>query len=406
MIENKDITFICAGKIFTKHHLTLNCLKSIRKYFPQSKIILSTWQDENISGLENFYDGIILNQSPKSVGSACVPECSWYPKENSYNHQQLCVSKALEYCNTPYTVKFRTDFVFNNNKFIKYYEEFLDILGCKAKFFKQKVVIYSYGTLNPLVDKIPLPQHPSDLFFMGLTDDIKSLYDGRYISDEIANYYTNHQDEKNPCLFNHLYTPEQFLWLQFLDKSGVTYKKPKNYFDISDDICNETIKFFIENFIVFDPAHLGFTSKFDKIFGYKKERTEKYAVALGYAVQLTNIIRDVGEDAKINRIYIPKLDMESFGVKEEDILRLKDNRRTKALLFFETQKAQELFIQAEKLLPKEDFKAMLPARAMGNTYKAILAKLIARPCRLGDKKIKLSKIEKIKILFNTWRNRL
>ena len=143
-----------------------------------------------------------------------------------------------------------------------------------------------------------------------------------------------------------------------------------------------------------------------KIFGYKNERTEKYAVALGYAVQLTNIIRDVGEDAKINRIYIPKLDMESFGVKEEDILRLKDNRRTKALLFFETQKAQELFIQAEKLLPKEDFKAMLPARAMGNTYKAILAKLIARPCRLGDKKIKLSKIEKIKILFNTWRNRL
>ena len=143
-----------------------------------------------------------------------------------------------------------------------------------------------------------------------------------------------------------------------------------------------------------------------KIFGYKNERTEKYAVALGYAVQLTNIVRDAAEDAKINRIYIPKQDLESFGVKEEDILKLKDNRRTKALLFFEAQKAQELFIQAEKLLPKEDFKAMLPARAMGNTYKAILAKLIARPCRLDDKKIKLNKIEKIRILFNTWRNRI
>lgn len=142
------------------------------------------------------------------------------------------------------------------------------------------------------------------------------------------------------------------------------------------------------------------------IFGYKNERTEKYAAALGYAVQLTNIIRDVAEDAKINRIYIPKRDMDSFGVKEEDILLLKDNRRTRALLFFEAQKAQELFIQASQLLPKEDFKAMLPARAMGNTYKAILQKLIARPCRLGDKKIKLNKIEKLLILFKTWRNRL
>lgn len=143
-----------------------------------------------------------------------------------------------------------------------------------------------------------------------------------------------------------------------------------------------------------------------KIFGYKNERTEKYAVTLGSAVQLTNIVRDAAQDAKINRIYIPRQDMEVFGVKEEDILRLKDNRRTRALLFFEAQKAQELFMQAEKLLPKEDFKAMLPARAMGNIYKALLGKLLARPCRLDDKKIKLNKIEKIKILFNTWRNRL
>lgn len=142
------------------------------------------------------------------------------------------------------------------------------------------------------------------------------------------------------------------------------------------------------------------------VFGYKNKRTEKYAAALGYAVQLTNIIRDVDEDAKINRIYIPKRDMEDFGVTEQDILTLKDNRKTRALLFFEAQKAQELFLKAERLLPKEDFKAMLPARAMGNTYKAILQKLLRRPCRLGDKKIKLSKIEKFFILFKTWRNRL
>ena len=143
-----------------------------------------------------------------------------------------------------------------------------------------------------------------------------------------------------------------------------------------------------------------------KIFGYKNKKTEDYAVALGHAVQLTNIIRDAAEDAKINRIYIPKQDMETFGVSQDDILQLKDTRKTRALLFFEAQRAQELFIKAENMLPKEDFKSMLAARAMGNIYKAILNKLIARPCRLSDKKIKLSKVEKLAILFKTWRNRL
>lgn len=142
------------------------------------------------------------------------------------------------------------------------------------------------------------------------------------------------------------------------------------------------------------------------IFGYKNEKTKQYALTLGYAVQLTNIVRDVDEDARINRIYIPKQDMEAFGVTEEDILQHKDNRKTRALLFFEAQKAQELFAQAQKTLPREDFKNMLAARAMGNTYKAILEKLLARPCRLGDKKIKLSKIEKLLILFRTWRNKI
>ena len=141
-----------------------------------------------------------------------------------------------------------------------------------------------------------------------------------------------------------------------------------------------------------------------QIFGYKNEKTKDYAIALGHAVQLTNIIRDIAEDAKINRIYIPKQDMETFGVTQEDILQLKDTQKTRALLFFEAKKAREMFSKAEKMLPKEDSKSMLAARAMGNIYKAILNKLISRPCRLSDKKIKLNKVEKIIILFKTWRN--
>lgn len=273
MIDKKNITFICSGKIFNKKKLTLKSLKSIRKYFPNSKIILSTWTDENIEGLGEYCDEIIQSTMPQNIDSACVSECSWYPKENSYNCQQISISKALENCKTKYCVKFRTDFIFKNNKFIKYYEKYLNYLNISSNIFKQKVLIYSCGTINPFVKNLPMPHHPSDLFFFGLTEDIKLIYDGRLMPKDISNYYTNHPDIKNPSLFNHLYTPEQFLWLQLLDKCCVKYYKPKNYFDINENICKETIKLFLENYIILDQPHLGFISKFDKKFKYKDKDT-------------------------------------------------------------------------------------------------------------------------------------
>jgi phytoene synthase len=143
-----------------------------------------------------------------------------------------------------------------------------------------------------------------------------------------------------------------------------------------------------------------------EIFGYKSEQTKDYAEALGNAVQLTNIVRDIAEDAKINRIYIPKEDMEKFGVTEEDILRQKETRKIRALLLFELERAQEYYDKARVLLTREDFKNMLSARAMGNIYEALLKKLQKIPCVLTGKKLKLSKIEKIWILLKTWREKL
>lgn len=272
MINEKDITFICAGKIFFKHNLTFRCLRSIRRFFPNSKIILSTWDGEYHKKLSKYADEVIYNREPENIGSTCLPECDWYPKENSYNRQQVLVSTALKVCNTKYVVKFRTDFIFKKNCFIKFYETFLNVLGCEASIFKQKVLIYSCGTINPKVTNLPLPHHPSDLFFFGLTEDINLIYDGRFISKDLANYYLNH-NEYNPALFNHLYTPEQFLWLQLLDKLNITYKKPKNYFEINERIAQETLYLFSSNFIVLDQPHLGFKSKFDKKFKYKDKKT-------------------------------------------------------------------------------------------------------------------------------------
>lgn len=300
MIKENEVTFICAGKIFTKNNLTLKCLKSIKKFFPKSRLILTTCdKKDNFNKFVKYCDEIIYNKAPDNIGLTCLPECDWYPKENSYNHQQLLVNSALKVCQTKYVVKFRTDFVFNKNCFIKFYEKFLDVLGANAQVFKQKVLIYSCGTINPETKHCPLPHHPSDLFFFGLTDDLKLIYDGRFISKEFANYYLLHIHEKNPALFNHLYTPEQFLWLQLLDKLNTKYEKPQNYFDNTIKIKNDTLNLFLANFIIFDQPYLGFKSKFDLKFIYNDKKTrfittrkflEYYENKLGSTNKLKHLI--------------------------------------------------------------------------------------------------------------------
>ncbi|MBO4707331.1 MAG: squalene/phytoene synthase family protein [Elusimicrobiaceae bacterium] len=140
-----------------------------------------------------------------------------------------------------------------------------------------------------------------------------------------------------------------------------------------------------------------------EIFGYKNKISQKYAETLGYAVQLTNILRDIYEDAKINRIYLPLEDLQKFNVREEDLLSFKFTENVEKLFVFEIDKAQKLYDEAREILPKEDFKTLLAARAMGAIYEGILVKLKQEPCLPRKKKIKLSKLRKLLILFKTWR---
>ncbi len=140
-----------------------------------------------------------------------------------------------------------------------------------------------------------------------------------------------------------------------------------------------------------------------EIFGYKNPITKEYAVTLGYAVQLTNILRDVYEDSKINRIYLPLEDLRSFHITEEDFLALKQTENMRKLFAFEIDKAQKLYDKARQILPKEDFKSLLAARAMGAIYEEILLKIKQNACLPKENKVKLSKLNKLFILLKTWR---
>ncbi|MDR1684294.1 MAG: squalene/phytoene synthase family protein [Elusimicrobiota bacterium] len=138
-----------------------------------------------------------------------------------------------------------------------------------------------------------------------------------------------------------------------------------------------------------------------EIFGYKNPQSRQYAAALGSAVQLTNIARDIGQDAKINRIYLPKEYLQKFNVSEREILTLRDNKNTRALARCFAQLAQERYNKARALLPKEDFAALFPARVMGNVYEALLKKFLTGTCAINGKKLKLNKLQKIITLLKT-----
>jgi phytoene synthase len=122
-----------------------------------------------------------------------------------------------------------------------------------------------------------------------------------------------------------------------------------------------------------------------EIFGYRDPRTRDYAVDLGLALQLTNIVRDVDEDAGRGRIYLPLEDLAAFGVDERDIL---EGRRTPAvlrLLRFEAQRARLHYLRARAAIGPAERKRMVVAEIMGDIYYALLERLEARSFPAGER---------------------
>jgi 15-cis-phytoene synthase len=136
-----------------------------------------------------------------------------------------------------------------------------------------------------------------------------------------------------------------------------------------------------------------------EIFGYKNPACKEYAVNLGYALQLTNIIRDVGEDAReTGRIYLPLEDLRKFKVSEQDILSGNHTPEFASMMKFQHQRALSYYSRAAELLPHEDRKHMLAARMMAKIYSEILEKIKRHQFRVFERRFGLSKIRKITIL--------
>jgi phytoene synthase len=139
-----------------------------------------------------------------------------------------------------------------------------------------------------------------------------------------------------------------------------------------------------------------------EIFGYKNKSARDFAVNLGYALQLTNIIRDVNIDAQNNRIYLPKEDLMKFGYSESEIYAKVYNKNFVDLMRHESLRAREYFDKANKSLDFEDKPAMFAARAMQHIYFRLLEKIEEKNYNVYAEKIKVSKFEKVGISIGVW----
>ena len=130
--------------------------------------------------------------------------------------------------------------------------------------------------------------------------------------------------------------------------------------------------------------------------------TLKYANRLGLAFQLTNIIRDVGEDARINRIYLPQDELARFGVTEAELMAGRHSEAFVRLMEFQYQRAHQTYDEALALLPVAERKAQRPGLIMAAIYRTLLEEIRADGFRVLDRRTALTPLRKLWIAWRTW----
>lgn len=139
-----------------------------------------------------------------------------------------------------------------------------------------------------------------------------------------------------------------------------------------------------------------------KIFGYRHESSREYAVNLGIALQLTNILRDLKDDASRGRIYLPLDDLKRFGYSEDDLLNCRYTPQFVALMRFECERASMYFDLARAALNDEDKRFFFAARIMWSIYAHTLNRIIASDYNVFERRISIPKILKLLITFRYW----
>jgi len=137
-----------------------------------------------------------------------------------------------------------------------------------------------------------------------------------------------------------------------------------------------------------------------RIFGADYARSQEYAINLGYALQLTNIIRDLSEDYSMGRIYLPSEEIDGLGLKTESLLECAGTREFQQLISFQAERAEFYFKLADESLYEADYKVLKSARSMGKIYRSLLNKMRKDGFKVANKRYRVSTLKKLFIMIS------
>ena len=139
-----------------------------------------------------------------------------------------------------------------------------------------------------------------------------------------------------------------------------------------------------------------------EIFGRSQASTLEYARALGLAFQLTNIVRDVGEDARRNRIYLPLDELARFGVTVDQVLKFEESSEFQRLIEFQIDRARQHYAQAFAALSTAERRAQRPGLVMASIYQALLGEIATEPGCVLNRRVALTPLRKLWLAWKTW----
>lgn len=255
LIDTKEISVVVQGPIDSE--ITPQCLNSIRKYLPNAEIILSTWEGSDIEGLD--YDVLVLNKDP---GAKLV---TWpHVITNNTNRQLVSIQGGLKKVERKYSFKLRSDLVLLNDNILKFWDRF-PVMDSEYKLFDHRMLVcsvFSMTTAGPR--KFPMPFHPADFYFFGLTKDLKAYFLNVPLmtDDELCNYKTKFlYPDRIPFVGRgSRYSPEQHFCLTCVKQKfqNVKYEDVTDWNEENFELSNNIL---YSNFIFLGPKQSGIFSK-------------------------------------------------------------------------------------------------------------------------------------------------
>ena len=249
-ISSKEICIVVQGAIDKEN--TPLCLKSIRKYLPGAEVILSTWENSDISGLD--FDKLVLSKDPGAI--LCAPKFNYY---NNINRQLLSTQNGLEECNRKYAMKIRTDNILTKDSFLEYFDKFEKRCD-EFMLFKKRLIVLALFSRKFF--GIPNPFRICDWVTFGLTEDVKKYYLNIDLvkEPEFSLYFQSRPElipQNNPSPNHyHRYTTEQYYPLNCFQKFFPEIKMD-NLGDFNEVNIKQSEIALVNNFIFLDYSQHG-----------------------------------------------------------------------------------------------------------------------------------------------------